>query len=49
MTELQEQVGLAFSATFGRTSLRARLQDILSEAIELQRWTDMQKCLILLY
>ena len=40
--QLQDQVGEAFKKAFGRTSLRARLQDILGEAIELQRWTDIQ-------
>ncbi len=39
---LQDQVGEAFKKAFGRTSLRARLQDILGEAFELQRWTDIQ-------
>jgi len=39
---LQDQVAHAFKKAFGRTSLRARLQDILGEAIELQRWTDIQ-------
>lgn len=42
MKELQNRVGEAFRKAFGRTSLRARLQDILGEAIELQRWTDIQ-------
>ncbi len=40
--KLQERVGYAFKETFGRTSLRARLQDILNEAIELNRWTDLK-------
>lgn len=40
--ELQERVGESFKKAFGRTSLRARLQDILGEAIELQRFTDIQ-------
>lgn len=40
--QLQNQVGEAFKKAFGRTSLRARLQDILGEAIELQRFTDIQ-------
>ncbi len=42
MNLLQRQVGEAFKKAFGRTSLRARLQDILGEAIELQRFTDIQ-------
>jgi len=40
--ELQDEVGEAFKKAFGRTSLRTRLQDILGEAFELQRWTDIQ-------
>lgn len=40
--ELQNTVGEVFKKAFGRTSLRARLQDILGEAIELQRFTDIQ-------
>lgn len=38
---IQDAVGVVFKKTFGRTSLRARLQDILGEAMELQRWTDI--------
>lgn len=40
--ELQEKVGEVFKATFGRTSLRERLEDILKESMELHRWTDIQ-------
>jgi nicotinate-nucleotide adenylyltransferase len=40
--QLQQEVGAAFKEAFGRTSLRGRLQDILGEALELQRWTDLQ-------
>lgn len=39
--KLQADVGKAFREAFGRTSLRARLQDILKEDMELQRWTDL--------
>ncbi|MHA2279587.1 MAG: nicotinate-nicotinamide nucleotide adenylyltransferase [Promethearchaeota archaeon] len=42
MKKLQKRVGQAFVDTFGRTSLRERLEDILKEAIELQRWTDIK-------
>lgn len=40
-TELQDRVHRVFQDVFGHTSLRSRLQDILGEAIELQRWTEI--------
>ena len=41
MNKLQEQVGEIFRKVFGRTPLKVRLQDILGEAIELSRATDI--------
>lgn len=39
--ELQQRVNDIFQSTFGRTPLTLRLKDILGEAIELQRATDV--------
>lgn len=40
--ELQAQVNERFTACFGRTPLKQRLDDIFGEAIELSRYTDMK-------
>ena len=38
---IQQEVAESFAKHFGRTPLKERLDDILSEAIELKRFTDM--------
>lgn len=40
--ELRDQVNNTFLEIFGRTPLKERLEDILGEAIELQRYTDLR-------
>lgn len=40
-TEIQAQVKETFENAFGRTPLKLRLEDILGEAIELSRYTDI--------
>lgn len=39
--ELQSEINTVFKECFGRTPLRLRLEDILGEAIELSRFTDL--------
>lgn len=41
MKKIQNEVANTFSKTFGRTPLKQRIEDILGEAIELSRYTDM--------
>jgi len=40
-SDIQYEVKKSFTAAFGKTPLRERLQDILGEAIELSRFTDI--------
>lgn len=42
MDQLQKKIAQTFETNFGRTPLSQRIQDILGEAIELSRWTDME-------
>lgn len=41
LERIQQEVGEVFRQTFGRTPLRSRLDDIMREAIELNRATDI--------
>src|SRR5262245_40484670 len=41
LSELQEAIRERFEATFGRTPLRERVQDILAQANSLGRYTDL--------
>lgn len=43
MNKLQHEVKETFEGNFGRTPLKQRLEDILSEAIELSRCVDIKK------
>jgi nicotinate-nucleotide adenylyltransferase len=42
LAPLQQRVAKCFQENFGRTPLKQRLDDILGEAIELSRFTDMR-------
>lgn len=42
MNRLQDAVSRAFTKLFGRTPLKQRVEDILGEAIEISRFTDMR-------
>jgi nicotinate-nucleotide adenylyltransferase len=38
----QERINEVFTRTFGRTSLKGRLDDVFDEAVEVRRFTDMR-------